>query len=158
MSHQPKIGDLFSKKKLNATKQAFEQQYAEINQSRIKIAEKEDCCNHIEEVKKLNREKEEHRSTNHVLENQLKAMTEKYEKLKVKHISLLQTLLMKENEIKKLKLKSSGDEKHRLLPDLLGEPEPQLQNVILFFNVFNLKCIFNSNQLNCVARQLSMHK
>lgn len=137
MSHQPRIDMLLKRvKKRSSSKQAFERQYAEISQSE---SHKENCCNHLEKVTKLEREKEEQRGANHVLEIQLKSMTEKYEKLKVKHVSLLQTLFAKENEIQKLKFKLNSDAKIQLVPDLSCDfvnskikldTEAALQNVI----------------------------
>lgn len=69
------------------------------------------CCKHLEKIselksttKKMEQENEKLKDAVHVAENQAKIFSDKYTKLKSKHIKLLDMLMEKETQIQNLKL------------------------------------------------------
>lgn len=97
-------------------------------------------------------ENEKNETKINALENQVKLLSEKYEKLKVKHVNLLQTLLAKENQIQSLNLK------------IINEREPNISNGLEAGEVMHSECVSLRNvsidQLNLkknLILNLKMH-
>lgn len=81
----------------------------------------------------LIQENEKNETKINALENQVKLLSEKYEKLKVKHVNLLQTLLAKENQIQSLNLK------------IINEREPNISNGLQAGEVMHSECVSLQN-------------
>lgn len=107
---QPPIPNFFQSKKVNASEKAFNQQLENLNQIENKNpSDGENCCDHIEQIKSLKTIETDLRQKISLVENkagafekQCKENKEKYDKLKVKYIQLLQRLLEKENHLQSL--------------------------------------------------------
>lgn len=149
MASQPLISDLFRKKKPNACLEAFNSQFNALNtsdeQNNVSFVDEEisyppDCSDHLSNIEKLQiseanliQENEKNETKINALENQVKLLSEKYEKLKVKHVNLLQTLLAKENQIQSLNLK------------IINEREPNISNGLEAGEVMHSECVSLQN-------------
>lgn len=96
---QKKIDVFLRKTKKNASTIAFLQQLKSCDEEPVTT----NSCNHeslISELRNsLAKEREESENTRILLKNQVETLTQKYNKLKIAHMNLLQTLFEKEKQI-----------------------------------------------------------
>lgn len=142
MAQQHSIQTFFSKKKCSATQRAFQQQLnginiAEKNKSEI---ESQGCCDHIKEIDRMKKVEVDLRRDVELIENKAKTFEiqceeqkKKYDKLKIKHIQLLQVLLEKESVIRKLSKSLRPDQNENETEQEVDDQNPNDREVSFTF-------------------------
>lgn len=144
---QETILNFYQNRKKNIVEEVFNDEVNKINencgkgQSEIEIRNSnQNCCEHIVEIERMKQVEIDLRKNVVLSENKAKLFEEenkktkeKYDKLKQKHIQLLQVLLEKENAIQKLAMKIGRSDIDDQIADNIG---------------LNFQEVKNSNSLN----------